>query len=978
MSPDYDKSALIKIYNPRLLAFEKEVKKEWFNERAFNRVMAYLRLESDELPLQDSDLYSRFKSIDIILSPFQQWTEIDHRVFRFMTSKGWAYSREFGNKTIREGFYISFFRWYRQEYEAGTAPDWSIMETMLLERGIGKEALFSQMMEMLDSILTDTEGKLTAIGELATQASPESIASALQRNIRSGAGLAKCLSEVLPQAGKNIPEPIVLQGFLDPQAWREFPEIMAKRLSEVHHSFPEHAALLFRQATSLPQNSMGFIHLAQAHHQVYGKTPEVFALVEQALAPETKVLWGYYDFNTVQRITLKQKLFRWIIDTFKEEAKELVISYLGNQQVETSYDFEAEPLVVEAYGQEAMELMGKFLEKNPENSRGVYRTQLAFALMKDYDLRAFEALFWRMLLADESGYRLVGAQALQSILGEEDTEKWKKVLASKDKKERMGAVYGLSYQAEAVARPLLKEIVIKEKDDPIRNTAAAYVYKNEGKISYEEIEKRIAAAEKRGKLKRVSKNWLDEAALGPLFWENGSQVNERELRYLLYIQKDWQPSTFHPEAKGIFQKINNSSSGDFALALLEQVQANGGLYAKNRFALIPIAHLGDERIIPTFQSFSIEKRNPTAAALIGFQKSLEAARALDAIMLAFKTKYPNVREAAQEAFDQIAQNRGISRFELMDEMIPNLGFEGLFRTFENKDKSYRAFIGKNLKMQFLDEEQKVRKSLPTSISTDLKNEVKAINKSLRELTKGLKERLERALVLQRRWTLEQWQAFFLNKPLPFAMARALVWGIYEEEQLKVQFSVTDDQEFEDAAYEEVELPDGASIGLIHPMELDEEGRTAWEGYLKENKLAPIFPQMSRPIFTLESEERALRQLDRFLGKKTKVTRFKSRMEKAGWRRGAVMDAGAVENYFLELKTASMDASIALENMGVAIYDYEDETTLEELVFVSHDSGKTGEYGTYWYRQDDAELLKLADVPEIIMSEVLADLFKLFE
>lgn len=977
MPSSQDKSALVNSYEARLQTFENEVKKGWVSERVLGRLMTFLRLETDDLPLSDSDRYTEFKSIDAILSPFQQWTEIDHRVFRFMTARGWAYSRQFGDKIIREGFYLSFFKWYVREFEAGMAPDWAIIETMLLDRGL-EEDLFSQMMEGLDSILTDSEGNLSSIGKEAAKASPELLAHALHTNIRSGTGLAGSLDSILPQTQEDIPDIIVQLGFLHPRRWKEHPAIMAQRLAALHQVYPKQTADLFKQAMTLPQDSIGFLFLAQAYHDVYGKKQEVLDLIAKALSPETNDYWSFYDFNTHQRVTTKEAFFSWIIRTFKEEAKHLVINYLSNQPVENSYDFEAEPMVLEAYGQEAVSVIANLLEKNPEEGHGSYRSRLAYALIKEYDLSDYEELFWKMLLSDTDVFRWIGASALQKILGEKDMGRWKNALASKNKKERMGAVFGLTYQEEAIAKPLLEEIVIKEKDEPIRNAAAAYVYKHEGEISYEEIEKRIAAAEKRGKLKKVSKNWLDEEALGPLFWQNGQQLSQRELRYLLYIQKDWQPVTFHPEAKGIFQKIDTKSSSNFASILLNQVQANGGLYAKNRFALIPIAYLGDERILSALQSFSIEKRNPTAASLIGFQKSLEAARALDAIMLAFKTKYPNVREAAQEAFDQIAQNRGISRFELMDEMIPNLGFDGLFRTFENKDKSYRAFIGKNLKMQFLDEDQKVRKSLPASISTDLKNEIKTINKSLRELTKGLKERLERALVLQRRWTVEQWKAFFLNKPLPFAMARALVWGIYEGEHLIAPFSVTDDQEFEDAAYDEVELPEGAAIGLIHPMELDEEGRSSWTGYLVENKLTPVFPQISRPIYALLPEEKELRQLKRFEGKQVKITRFKSRMEKAGWRRGAVMDAGSVENYFLELTTANMDASIALENMGVAIYDYEDETTIEELVFVSYDSGKTGEYGTYWYRQNDTELIKPGDVPEIIMSEVLADLFKLFD
>ena len=106
------------------------------------------------------------------------------------------------------------------------------------------------------------------------------------------------------------------------------------------------------------------------------------------------------------------------------------------------------------------------------------------------------------------------------------------------------------------------------------------------------------------------------------------------------------------------------------------------------------------------------------------------------------------------------------------------------------------------------------------------------------MVKSQSSRLEHYLVVQRRWTAAQWQQFFLNNPVMFIYATKLLWGMYENGQLKECFLCHEDTTLINADDEEISLPDDSMIGIVHPMQLSTEQLQTWRRKFFDQSIDP--------------------------------------------------------------------------------------------------------------------------------------------
>jgi len=109
---------------------------------------------------------------------------------------------------------------------------------------------------------------------------------------------------------------------------------------------------------------------------------------------------------------------------------------------------------------------------------------------------------------------------------------------------------------------------------------------------------------------------------------------------------------------------------------------------------------------------------------------------------------------------------------------------------------------------------------------------------------------------------------FATHPRMAPGTQRVVWATYERGDVEATFRIDDSGLPRDVAGGEVDL-DGATIGILHPVELAPDDRAevlaGWAAAFRRADVTPLFEQLDRPVHQLREQERG-----------TEITRFKLR------------------------------------------------------------------------------------------------------
>ena len=368
-----------------------------------------------------------------------------------------------------------------------------------------------------------------------------------------------------------------------------------------------------------------------------------------------------------------------------------------------------------------------------------------------------------------------------------------------------------------------------------------------------------------------------------------------------------------------------------------------------------------------------------AMALSG---SSEALMNVDNMSRKFKNK--QVRSAAAEALSSAAETLGITTEELADRIVPDLGFDKrLCRVFDYGKRQFSVYLKPSLELEVFAGEKQI-KTLPKPGASDDKetaeaafNEFKEMKKQLKNVVAAQKSRLEYVLMCDRKWSSESWRTLFVGNAVMHCFAVGLIWGVYENGALKDTFRYMDDGSFTDAEGDEYTFPEGAQIGLVHPLELTSEQIAAWQEQLSDFELTQPFDQLGRKVFTPDKEELPLRYVSRLEYAEINSLALVGKMSKLGWYKGQAEDAGFFYYFYREdirRRTRGPDGSVTAEGFGsmllisgasAAAYDFEgEEVTLGKLVFFK--AGKVPDY----YDKEEKGWLEISEVSPRYFSETL--------
>lgn len=538
--------------------------------------------------------------------------------------------------------------------------------------------------------------------------------------------------------------------------------------------------------------------------------------------------------------------------------------------------------------------------------------------------------------------------------------------------DRIFGAMVLQHSTDAdVLQQLTTLLDTERSDDPRDFIIEALREKKYGKpLSIEEIKEMIAKADARKKLNKWAEKWLKEDELPTLLWKDGNALDQKEMRFLFYRGKRSKGIELDIEAKQVIHQLDKDKAYTFAKYLIEKFKESN---ADNKYKHYPIMSAllgGDEILSQLISLFNFAMKNKRyqfavklvgSIALVGTDKAL---RFVEMLSRKYSNKRPQIGQRAVEVLDEAAKELNIDRDKLSDRIIPDFGFEDGYLSFMAGEDEYRAFINKDFVINYFNEDNKLRKSVPKETDKELKKELKEIQKEIKAVVKAQSGRLELYFVQERKWAAEKWQQYYLNNPIMFIYVQKLLWGIYSPEgTLKEIFYCDDDLELYNIEADEVSLDEDDKIGIVHPLHMTSEQREQWREWAYEENIDFEFEIINRAITTVPSdqfEEESYIGLDN-----TDIPRgadyVAGFLEKRGWTKSP-SDGGSLEFYKMN-RTLGILADAYIE--GPAAYYQGGEVPAKVHNVEFRPIGKR-------------DRMKLKEVPEVFFSEVIYDLKALIE
>jgi predicted DNA-binding WGR domain protein len=473
-------------------------------------------------------------------------------------------------------------------------------------------------------------------------------------------------------------------------------------------------------------------------------------------------------------------------------------------------------------------------------------------------------------------------------------------------------------------------------------------------------------------------DWVDPATLPTLFLGECSLNEAQVLSVLTELRQRTltAPGTIVATLK---QHLPSAALDSFVWKLFER-WLSAGAPPKEKWAFFAVGLLGGDavalRLAPLVREWPGESQHQRAVVGLECLRTIGTDTALIQLNgIAQKVKFAGLKRKAQEFMEAIAAQRGLSREQLEDRIVPDLGLDAHGgRVLDFGPRQFQVVIAPDLKPMVRDDSGKVKADPPAPGAKDDADkaaaavaEWKLLKKQLKEAVKVQATRLEQALVSGRCWPVAEFDMLLMRHPLQINLVRRLLWGAHDDKgKLAKTFRVTAEGEPADIDDNPCKLEGYASIGLVHPLRLPETERSCWGQVFADYELIEPFPQLNRPVYLLEPVEEKLTALTRWKGAAVPGVAVAGRLEKAGWLRGNLHDHGDFHEYYKQFPAAGLTAVVEV-HPGMWASNIADPTEQSfPGVYLLRGLEKPG-----WRSAESA--LTLSGIDPVVLSEVIADL-----
>lgn len=384
--------------------------------------------------------------------------------------------------------------------------------------------------------------------------------------------------------------------------------------------------------------------------------------------------------------------------------------------------------------------------------------------------------------------------------------------------------------------------------------------------------------------------------------QTGNAISHDYIKPLLQLFTPTKVSDPSQAVTDIKELVTEQSLATFALELYQWYEAQGRP-SKYRWMFALQGHVGND-----------ETARHLASACKRYRQELNRIGAYDALTMLSQIgtdsaimyinsfteqkRYGDLLNRANDALGDIAKNRGLTREELADRTVPDLGldFSGKL-ILDFGARQFTVSFNEQLQPQISDDTGKKLKNLPKPNSKDDPIKASEATKRLSDLKKQLKsvaslqvKRLEMAMCNQRRWQLGDFEKFFMHHPLMRHLSQRVAWGIFDEQnQLICLCRVTEELTLTDSRDDDIDMvsliEQGYGIGVAHRLELSDEQLAEFSQLLQDYELIQPFEQLNRQTYLYSPSETQDNDhaLSEWQGRKVTVASLMGLQER-GWLR----------------------------------------------------------------------------------------------
>jgi predicted DNA-binding WGR domain protein len=486
--------------------------------------------------------------------------------------------------------------------------------------------------------------------------------------------------------------------------------------------------------------------------------------------------------------------------------------------------------------------------------------------------------------------------------------------------------------------------------------------------------KEVMAAMKAAKSPKLPP-WADPRTLSAVVVD-GRRLNPEQVEALLAGLQASTWANVHPIVSAFQTNLERRACERMIWDLFERWMRNDAP-PKDKWALTSIGLLGGDecalKITPYVRAWPGASQHQRAVLGLECLRYIGTETALMQINgIAQKLQFKALKQRAMECIEEIARDKGLSREQLEDRIIPDCDLdENGSKIFDFGARQYKFVLSSELKPMVKDPDGKLKTDLPkpgakddAALAAQAVSDWKLMKQQIKEVAKIQAFRLEQSMIAGRRWSAEDFEHLMVKHPLMINLLRMLIWASYDDKnEVTKTFRVTEEQTYADENDRDMSIDGFKQIGIVHAAHLSDELKSKWGEILSDYEIVAPFQQLGRTVMTLTKEELQGHEIKRFDKKILKAVVIVGALEKNGWSRGEAADGGMFTEHYKYFQGADVTAYATYEGIGMQwIMDSPDQA-IESCFF------EPGKPTKEWYR-DAKGAMPLDKVDPVVVSEVL--------